>query len=348
MKREMIFNDPPKSAEDEFVQVSIPKSTWHLFNAVAEQPVTEASPRYLNQIETSMAFAGDLYPIPDEFTEKGAPGGRLTMGELSDSVFYPGTHRKYWLYEPAYGGEGPLPLIVMLDANFFMLDEETGMPKSDPELARMFDNLIAEKKIPPSVVLFAGYGEPGPGQPVNGFSEGEVNRSFEYDMTSDWHARFLEEELLPTVLKGRRISADPADHVLCGFSSSGIAAFCAAWFRPEFFGKLFLGSPSFVNIRSGIVWPSAIRINEKKDIKVFQTAGQHDLDNIFGSWLVGNYDVASALHYAGYDHLFYLTEAGHSLAVYYYTLPQGLAWLFGGPEPVFSHMEKRLFDEVID
>ena len=160
--------------------------------------------------------------------------------------------------------------------------------------------------------------------------------------------RFLEEELLPHALSGYQISADPADHVLCGFSSSGIASFCAGWFRPQLFGRLFLGSPSFANIRNGIVWPSVIRVSDPKPLKIFQTAGQHDLDNIFGSWLCGNYDVASALHYAGYDHLFYITEAGHSLEAFLYTLPQGLAWLLGGPEPVFEHMEKQTFKEVIE
>ena len=51
----------------------------------------------------------------------------------------------------------------MLDANFFLPDPGTGETRKDPLLVRMFDNLIHEKKIPRSLVLFAGYGAPGPG-----------------------------------------------------------------------------------------------------------------------------------------------------------------------------------------
>ena len=341
---------PTDSAvEEPMTTVRIPESTWHLFHAVMEQPVTQASERYLHQIETSMACNNELYPLPVECTDQGISRGRLTDGEINDSVFYPGASRKYWVYEPA-GTETvfePRSLILVLDANFFMLDPKTGLLLEDPPILRLFDNLTAEKRIPPSVILLACYGEPGPGQPVNGFSEGEVNRSVEYDTTSDWHARFLTEEFMPVALRGFNVSDRAEDHVICGFSSSGIAAFSAAWFRTDVFGKLYIGSPSFVNIRNGIVWPSAIRIHDKKEIKVFQTAGKHDLDNIFGSWLYANYDVACALEYAGYEHLFYVSEAGHSLAVYFYTMPQGLAWLFGGEKPVFQRMEQVTFSEMI-
>ena len=124
-------------------------------------------------------------------------------------------------------------------------------------------------------------------------------------------------------------------------------SFEAACFKPELFGNVYIGSPSFANIRNGIVWLSVIRISERKPIKVFQTVGKHDLDNIFGSWRCGGFDVANALRYAGYDHLFYLTEAGHSIPAYLSTLPKALEWLFGGPEPVLPHMEKQTFDDEI-
>ena len=335
--------------EEKMIDVQVPESTWHLFQAVMEMPVTQASERYLNQIETSMAYGNEPYPLPAECRDQGVPRGKLTGGEMKDSVFYPGTSRKYWIYEPAgtENADSPRALILVLDANFFMLDPESGGLMEDPPILRLFDNLTAEKRIPPSVILLACYGEPGPGQPVNGFSEGVVNRSVEYDTASDRHARFLTEELMPLALCGLSISDRAEDHVICGFSSSGVGAFTAAWFKPDVFGKLFLGSPSFVNIRHGIVWPSAIRIHDKKEIKVFQTAGKHDLDNIFGSWLYANYDVACALEYAGYEHLFYVSEAGHSLPVYFYTMPQGLAWLFGAQKPVFQHMEQITFSEMI-
>ena len=113
---------PTDSAvEEPMTTVRIPESTWHLFHAVMEQPVTQASERYLHQIETSMACNNELYPLPVECTDQGISRGRLTDGEINDSVFYPGASRKYWVYEPA-GTETvcePRSLILVLDANFF-------------------------------------------------------------------------------------------------------------------------------------------------------------------------------------------------------------------------------------
>ncbi|MCF0146156.1 MAG: hypothetical protein HUJ73_06170 [Eubacterium sp.] len=348
MTEKMSFGKIPQSVEEEQITVSIPLSTWQLFQAVSVHPVGEASECYLDQMKASMAAGNEKFPLPDVFKNLGNKRGSVRMGSLEDSVFYPGTSRKYWVYLPAdTDPEEKLNLVLILDANFFMYDSETGKLLEDPGLLRMFDNLIAEKKIPPTAVLLAEYGTPGPGQPVNGYSEGRVNRSVEYDTTSDRHARFLTEELMPAALDGCTISPDPKDHIICGFSSSGVAAFCAAWFRPEVFGNVFHGSGSFVNIRNGIVWPSVIRISPRKPIRVFGTAGKHDLDNIFGSWLTANTDVACALHYADYENLFYITEAGHSLPVFYRTLPEGIAWLFGGKEPEFEYMKKIDFAEVI-
>ncbi|MBQ6395088.1 MAG: hypothetical protein IJH87_01905, partial [Atopobiaceae bacterium] len=217
-----------------------------------------------------------------------------------------------------------------------------------PEFCFLFDNLIAQGLIPTTVVLFADFGGPGPGQPGTGWRAGVVNRSFEYDTPSDWNARFITEELMPIALSEMCISADPKDHAVCGISSSAIGAFGVAWFKPEVFGNVVIGSPSFVNIRHGIVWPSAIRATlEAKPIRMIAEVGRHDGDNNFGNWLNGNYDVACALHLAGYDHRLFISESGHAFPPYKSFVPQALEWAFTGKEPEYGNFELATYPELL-
>ena len=146
---------------------------------------------------------------------------------------------------------------------------------------------------------------------------------------------------------GGERSGNQTDHVICGTSSSGMAAFSSAWFKPEYFGKVYLASATFANIRNGIVWPYAIRICEKKPLKIFASVGRHDIDNFYGNWLNSNYDVACALQFRGYEHKLYITEAGHNIRLFLRFLPEGLAWLFNGTEPEMANCELATYSELL-
>ena len=99
--------------------------------------------------------------------------------------------------------------------------------------------------------------------------------------------------------------------------------------------------------RPGIVWPSVIRMSEKKDIAVYAVVGRHDLDNLFGNWFYANLDVGSALHFRGYDSEMYISEAGHSFAVYMYMMPRSICRLLGSRDTETAHMEKVDFNSQI-
>lgn len=344
MKKPRIHLNPSTEAPvEKYVELKIPESTYHLFHAVFDRPITGPTEDFKTYHAKSREMNDALYPFPECFAEKGAPKGRVVSGTLQDSVFYPGTTHDYWVYIPAqYKETVPANLIVIYDGAFFVAEMENGT-----SLITLFDNLIAEGKLPVSIVFFAGFGVPGPGQPINGFSEGEVNRSFEYDTTSDWNARFLTEEFMPAALAGYNISADPADHAICGMSSSGIAAFSTAWFKPEYFGNVCMGSATFANIRNGIVWPYAIRACEKKNLKIFAIVGKHDADSYFGNTFNSNYDVGCALRFAGYEHRLYITQSGHNGRVYRRFLPEGLAWLFNNVAPQMEHCELATYSELL-
>ncbi len=172
-----------------------------------------------------------------------------------------------------------------------------------------------------------------PGRPP-GSTLGDVaasaQRSFEYDSITDLYGRFLIEELLPfaEMAEGVTFSPDPAHRTVCGISSGGIAAFTAAWWFPEAFGRVLSHCGSFVNIRGGHNLAFAVRATPRKPIRVFLQSGAADASYITGDWPLANQTMASALAFAGYDHRFEFGTGGHSLRHGGAIFADSLRWLW--------------------
>jgi hypothetical protein len=86
-----------------------------------------------------------------------------------------------------------------------------------------------------------------------------------------------------------------------GSSSGGIAAFTAAWERPDQFSRVFSAIGTYVNQRGGNVYPSLIRKFEPKSIRVFLQDGSADHNIVGGNWFLANQEMESALTFAGYE-----------------------------------------------
>ena len=81
----------------------------------------------------------------------------------------------------------------------------------------------------------------------------------------------------------------------------GIAAFTAAWFRPDLFRRVFSGVGTFVTMRGGNDLQMWVRKREPQPLKICLQDGTEDVWNpIFGHWYEGNQMLASALQFAGY------------------------------------------------
>lgn len=162
------------------------------------------------------------------------------------------------------------------------------------------------------------------------------NRSNEFDATDGRFAEFLATELLPavenlTASDGRRIvlSANPSKRVIFGLSSGGIAAFNAAWHRPDLFGKVYSGCGTFVPMRGGEQIQAIVRKHEPLPLRVFLQDGFSDTWNpLFGSWYEANRLLASALEFAGYDCDFDWAEGGHSVVRTSQIFPDVMVWMF--------------------
>jgi len=187
---------------------------------------------------------------PDSQEKAGVPKGVVTEYEMTDSKTFPGYGRKWALYVPKqYDPSKEAALMVFQDGPGYA--SRNGAWR----VPVVFDNLIAQKKMPVTIALFIAPGfitdpKNPSGKDKKGKPLGKSNRSFEYDSVTDLYVKFLLEEMIPLAeSKGVKFSKDPARRGIAGSSSGGICAFNAAWQRPEAFSKVFTTIGSFTNIR---------------------------------------------------------------------------------------------------
>jgi len=263
-----------------------------------------------------------------------AANPQVTKGEFTGSTVYPGTWREYWVYIPKQlDRTKPAPVMVFQD----------GLQYNAPNV---FDDLIAKKAIPPLVGVFVMHGR------VKALSEGaldRMNRSFEYDAVSGDYAKFLLDELLPFVAKTHNLnlSNDPNDRAIAGNSSGAIAAFVAAWQRPDAFRRVFSAIGTYVGLRGGNEFPVLIRKTEPKPIRIFLQDGRNDNNNYTGSWFIANQDMLSAFEYAGYDVRHVWGDGEHNSRHANEVFPEAVTWLWSGyPAPIKANAEGKSKQDV--
>src|ERR1017187_1948380 len=154
--------------------------------------------------------------------------------------------------------------------------------------------------------------DPGVLNAASPAQQNRYNRSYEYDALGPRYARFLIEEILPEVGKQYKLSADPNDRAIGGASSGGIAAFTAAWERPDAFRRVLSFIGSYTNLRGGDIYPNLIRKAENRPLRVFLQDGSNDLNIYAGSWYLANQSMAWALEFAGYDVRFEVGSEAHN------------------------------------
>ena len=273
-------------------------------------------------------------PPPPVQRSPGAPAGDVIKAEFDQSKVYPGTWREYWVYVPKQlDRTKPAPVMVFQD----------GIQYSAPIV---FDNLIHAKSIPPLVGVFVMHGRV---RAPSADALDRMNRSYEYDSVSGDYARFLLDELLPHVAKTHvlNLSSDPNDRAIAGNSSGAIAAFAAAWQRPDAFRRVFSAIGTYVGLRGGNEFPVLIRKTEPKPIRVFLQDGRNDLNNYTGSWFVANQDMQSALEYAGYDLRYEWGDGEHNSRHATEIFPQALTWLWRDwPAPLKANPEGKSRQDV--
>jgi enterochelin esterase-like enzyme len=281
----------------------------------------------------SCSRAQDYALGPDSQVHEGIPQGTVTKNELAAGKFYPGTPHTYWTYVPAqYRAGTPAPFMIFMDGG--------GAVGNGQRVPTVLDNLIARQELPPLVGIFV---DPGVLPTVTTEAQSRFERVFEYDSLSPRFSSFLIEELIPEVAKKYTLSNDPNDRGLSGVSTGAVAAFMAAWNRPDQFHRVLSFIGTYVSMKGADTLPALIRKTEPKPLRVFLQDGKNDhivaaepYGTFYaGSWPINNQVMYEALQYSGYDVKLVMGEGGHSMNQGSSIMPEALRWLWRDyPSPV--------------
>ena len=248
--------------------------------------------------------------------------GEVIKFVMNESLRYPGTEREVLVYVPQqYRDTAPACLLVCMDGILY-------------DATTVLDNLIASGEMPVTIGVFINPGV------VYDEDRNVVryNRCKEFDSTDDNWAQFIEQEVLPQVraLKTKdgqaiNISSDPNDCAITGASSGGIAAFTAAWNRPDKFSRVYTTVGTFVAMRGGHEYPAIVRKTEPKPLRIYMQDGWYDVWNpIFGEWFEYNLLMESAFNFAGYEAFHVWNRGNHSIKYGTLAFPDAMRWLWKG------------------
>ena len=289
-------------------------------------------------ISAAVWTQAEEYPLgPDSQFNPSVPHGTVTKHTFTttSTSLFPGTHRDYWVYVPRqYSPTKPPCLMVFQDGGGYV------STNGSFRAPIVFDNLIARGEMPVTVGVFINPGVLPSAQGTNALPR--YNRSYEYDGLGDRYARFLAEEFLPEVRKSIHFTDDPNGRAIAGASSGAIAAFTAAWERPDLFRRVFSTIGTYVGLRGGNAYPILIRKTEPKPLRVFLQDGSNDQNIYGGNWWIANLDMHSALEFSGYELEKAWGTGGHDSKQAGSVFPDALRWLWKDyPAPVNAGRTSR-------
>lgn len=299
-------------------------------------------------------------PAPERTKGEGVPEGKVQQFEIDSKetkLFNPGIKRdKFGTVDP----KNPKTLIVETatfdykrkvgvyipagykegtEAPFMVVHDGPGLG-----MKTILDNLIAQKRIPPIIVVSIANG----GGDAQGHERGK-----EYDNMNGDFAEYIETEVLPRVEKSckAKLTKDPDGRAAMGCSSGGSCALIMAWFRNDLYHRVLTTSGTFVNQ----AWPfdakfpdgawglheTLIPKEKKKSIRLFIQVGDRDLLNPnimrddMHDWVQANHRMAKVLKEKEYEYQYLFCQGsghcdGKAQAQF---LPHAIEWVWKGYAP---------------
>lgn len=252
------------------------------------------------------------YEVPDWIHDD--PSAR--KGTVEERVFQSralGGPRRVKLYKPArYRETRRYPLLVVHDGSDY---------DRFANLTTVLDNLTHRRDIPGLVVAMTD----------------PPNRMEQY-RDSEEHARYIAEELVPSLENELPLVGEPSGRGLMGASLGAVASLSTAIRYPEMFGRLLLQSGSFAfsdigsHDRGPVFDPIADMVNRYRadpfpvTERVFVSCGVHE------SLIYENRSLVPVLERTGMDVRYVEARDGHNWENWRDRLREGLAFLFPGPQ----------------
>lgn len=162
------------------------------------------------------------------------PRENIARGTLEKDILFNsktlGYQVTYSMYYPAnYNRDAVYPVLYVTDGYEYLHDRMGNMKV-------ILDNLIADGKIKPLLVIFIDHREP-------------VNRSNNRRMTelamNNRYLNFIADEFIPAIENQHNVSKAREDRGIMGSSMGGLTAAYFAFSRPEVFGLAGIQSPAF-------------------------------------------------------------------------------------------------------
>ena len=301
----------------------------------------------------------DYTTAPERKVVEGVPQGKVnqfTIDSKETKLFNPGIARKVFgtvdpknpktLIVETHTIDYKRQITVYVPAQYkagseapFMIVHDGPQGKPNMQVPQILDNLIAQKRVPPLVLIMVANG--------GGDAQGH-ERGNEYDTMSGLYADYIEAEVLPRVEKNCdvKLTKDPNGRAAMGNSSCGSAAM--AWYRTELYHRVLTTSGTFVNQQwpfnpetPGGAWDfheTLIPKSEKKPLRIFISVGDRDLlnpnvmrDNMH-DWVEANHRMAKVLKAKGYEYQYlFCRNSGHSISnAQAQFLPHAIEWVWRG------------------
>lgn len=234
--------------------------------------------------------------------------GSLDTLTLTSSAM-PFNPRKIIVYKHAgYDSFTPLPVLYVNDG-YKALEY--------CQFTNVIDNLIAEKKIKPIVVVFIKYEE--------GDSDYFLNRTDEY-------VKFLTGELIPFIDEKYKTSRTANDRAVSGISAGGSISLLTAITHPEYFSMAAGQSSTITENLFDVVENINFKNEEAGKLKLYLDVGRYDL--LSGaidqsSFLYLNQMLDKKLTAKNVDHHFKIYNDGHQWANWRERIDDILIYFFG-------------------
>jgi enterochelin esterase family protein len=261
--------------------------------------------KFAEGAKPAMRRPGEYPLMADSLPQDGIPKGRLEGPFEFHSKIIAGTVRRYWVYVPAqYNAKTPANVLVFQDG------QRATNANGSLRVPQAMENAIGKGQMPVTIGIFITPGNLSETYPTDLDMKNPDHRKEEYDALNDSYARFLIEEMLPEVGKKYNLTQDPEKRAIGGTSSGAICAFTVAWQRPDYFRRVISMIGSYTSIGyspatatepmvpGGDLYPTLIRKNPIKPIRIYLQDGEHDLSNEHGSWFLANQQMLSAFEYA--------------------------------------------------
>jgi enterochelin esterase-like enzyme len=272
----------------------------------ALNPVTAEDPFGANSVCQGHGYERPEWTYPDPEVQ----GGELARLRIDSRAF--GDRRDVQVYLPArFKRSRRYPLLVVHDGLDYL---------RYAELKTVLDNLIHRLEIPALLAVLTQ----------------SPDRLVEY--TGDVrHARFVAEEVLPTVARKFPLADERQARGLLGASLGGVASLHAASLYPELFGCLLLQSGSFAfsdlgHHKRGPAFDPVVRFVNAYRKSPFPLARKIYLScGIYESLIYENRSIVPMLQAQGMQVYFEEARDAHNWENWRDRLRGALTWLFPGP-----------------